>query len=586
MFWGFLLFLLNYLLYIFIGDGFGISELIRNTTFSKYFSYILDIAAVFILFAIIWAAIRRYLLKPTRLEPSGEAAIILALIFLLIIGHLLMEGFRIQATGDALASWTPIRSWFANLFEGLGEGLAQTLYDVVWWLHYLILIGFLVYILYSKHLHLLASFFNIFFRSLRPKGALVPIELEVAETFGVSGIEQFTWKQLLDGYACTQCGRCQDSCPAYLSGKPLNPKELIQELKKHLLEVGPALLKDKEGKAENPGHSLIGDIITEDVLWSCVTCRACQEECPVLNEHIDKIIDMRRHLVLEQARMPDTAQTVLSYIRDRRHSCPGTTASRVDWTEGLDVKVLSAGEEADLLYWVGCAGALEDRNMKVSAAFAKLLKAPGVSFAILGPEEGCCGEPARRMGDEYTFQLRAQQNIELLKSHNVKRIVTACPHCYNTIKNEYPQFGGEFEVVHHSELIADLLKQGRVKSSKEVGKLVTYHDSCYLGRYNDIYGPPREMLKAIPAVRVVEMPRNHKGSFCCGGGGGCFWMEERVGRRINELRIEEAIQTRAEIVATACPYCLQMFEDAIKAKGVEESLQAMDIVELLQSTVD
>jgi Fe-S oxidoreductase len=549
IFWGFVLFLISYLLYIFVGGGLGLSEQIRQTTFSLYFSYLLDIAGLFILLAIIWAALRRYLLRPNRLEPSGEAAIILVLITLLMMSHFLLGGFEMYVEGDSLIPR-----------------------------------GFLVYVPYSKHLHIFASPFNILSRSSRPRGALAPIDLEAVENFGASKIEHFTWKQLLDGYACAECGRCQDSCPAYLSGKPLSPKEVILDIKKHLLEAGPALLKDKEGKAENPDHSLVGDIITEEVLWECLTCRACQEECPVANEHIDKIIDMRRHLVLEQAKMPETAEALLKCIETRGHSCRGTLFTRTDWTEGLEVKVLSQDKEVDILYWVGCAAALEDRNMKVAAALARLLTASGVNFGILGAEESCCGEPARRLGNEYLFQIQALRNIETMKGYGVKRIVTTCPHCYNTIKHEYPQFGGEFEVLHHSKFIADLLRQGKVKPSKEVNKSVTYHDSCYLGRYNNIYAPPREILEAVPAVRMVEMERRRQRSFCCGGGGGCFWMEERTGRRINELRTEEAIQKKADIVATACPYCLQMFEDGIKAKGVEESVAAMDIVELLQST--
>ncbi|MFC1968044.1 (Fe-S)-binding protein [Chloroflexota bacterium] len=588
MFWGFLMFLLNYILYIFIGDGFGLSEAIRHNTASLYFSYVVDIAGLFVLLGLVWAAIRRYIIRPERLELSAEAGIILIVIFCLMTAHFFIEGFAIHATGDALASWTPVGLLLANFFAqaGLGTGLAQTLHNAVWWFHYCLIIGFLVFIPYSKHLHLLVSPFNIIFKSLRPKGALVPIGLETAETFGVSKIEQFTWKQLLDGYACAHCGRCENSCPAHLSGKPLSPKELILDINEHLLEAGPALLKAGGGSNEKEGHSLIGDVITEDVLWSCVTCRACQEECPVSNEHIDKIIDMRRHLVLEEARIPETAEAMLRCIETRGHSCRGTTAARTDWIEGLEVKVLSPGEEADILYFVGCAAGLEDRNMKVSAALARLLKASEVDFAILGAEETCCGEPARRTGNEYLFQIQAQRNIEILKSHNVKRIVASCPHCYNTLKNEYPQFGGEFDVLHHSELLADLVKQGKVRPAREIGKLVTYHDSCYLGRYNDIYTPPRELIKAIPAVRVVEMERSCQKGFCCGGGGGHFWIEESIGQRINEMRAEEAIHTKADILATACPYCLQMFEDGIKAKGAEESVKAMDIAELLQSTVE
>jgi Fe-S oxidoreductase/nitrate reductase gamma subunit len=586
IFWGFLLFLLSYIIYIFIGEGGGLSESLRDTTFSRYFLYLLDIAGLVVLTGIIWAAVRRYILKPERLEPTAEAGIILLLISFLMLTYLATEGLRLNTEAGAIHR-PPVVAAFAAFFNwiGLSTGGQQTLHTVLWWVHYLIIIGFLVYIPYSKHLHILVSPLNIFFKSLRPKGALTAIDLETAETFGVSRVEQFTWKQLLDGYACTECGRCQANCPAHLSGKPLSPKELILDIKKHLLRTGPLLLaaprQSTDGGQSSP-PALIGEVITEEVLWSCTTCRACQHECPVLNEHIDKIIDMRRHLILEQARMPETAESILRCIETRGHSCRGTTATRTDWTAGLEIKILAENSDVDILYWVGCAASLEERNMKVAAAFARVLKAAEVNFGILGVEESCCGEPARRLGNEYLFQIQAQRNIEILKSYNIKRIVATCPHCFNSLKNEYPQFGGEFEVLHHTEFIAELLSRGRLKpDSRRAGERITYHDSCYLGRHNDIYQAPRKILSSLPGAQMVEMARSRDKGFCCGGGGGRFWLEERTGRRMNEMRTEDIIQTRAGVVATACPYCLQMFEDGIKAKGVEESLKAMDVAELI-----
>jgi len=431
---------------------------------------------------------------------------------------------------------------------------------------------------------MLASPFNILLRSPRPKGALSPIDLETAETFGVAKITDFTWKQLLDCYSCVVCGRCQDSCPAYASGKPLNPKKVILDIKKHLLEVGPELLKAKgkvEASSANPGRALIGEVVIEDEIWACTTCRACQEVCPVGNEHIDKIIDLRRNLVLEQAVIPETAEGALRSIESRGHPWRGTTLVRTDWAEGLDIKILAEDSDIDILYWVGCTEALEDRSMKIAQAVGKLLKLAGIKVGILGTEESCCGEPARRLGNEYLFQMQTQKNIELLKNYNVKKIVTACPHCYNTLKNEYPQFGGEFEVIHHTEFITNLLEEGKLRIIKGGSGAITYHDSCYLGRYNGIYKPPRQILNNMPDVTVVEMEQNRRNSFCCGGGGGRMWLEEKIGRRISEMRIEQVIEAKAQIVATACPFCLQMFDDAIKAKAVEESLKVMDIAELV-----
>jgi len=520
MAWGFFTFVIFYLVFIIIGAGFGISETLKNTSFFFYYAWVMDIAAPFIIIGALWGIIRRYIVKPPRLagEQTIEAMVILVTVFIHPMTHLFKE-----ATSIALGS-------------------------------------------------------------PRPKGALRPIDLETAESFGVAKITDFTWKQLLDCYSCVVCGQCQDACPAYASGKPLNPKKVIQDLKNHLLEVGPQLLKVR-GKTEaspvNPGKALIGEVITEDEIWACTTCRACQEMCPVYNEHIDKIIDLRRNLVLEQASIPETAEGALRSIEARGHPWRGTTLSRTDWAEGLEIKTLADDSDVDILYWVGCTEALEDRSVKIAQATGKLLKLAGIKFGILGAEESCCGEPARRLGNEYLFQIQAQKNIELLKGYNVKKIVTACPHCYNTLKNEYPQYGGDFEVIHHTQFFANLLEEGRLRIIKGNGGVVTYHDSCYLGRYNNIYQPPRQLLNNMPDVTVVEMEQNRRSSFCCGGGGGRMWLEERIGRRISELRIEQVLETKAQIVATACPFCLQMFDDAIKAKAVEESLKVMDIAELI-----
>jgi Fe-S oxidoreductase len=431
---------------------------------------------------------------------------------------------------------------------------------------------------------MIAAIFNVLLQSPPPKGALSPIDLETAETFGASKITDFTRKQLLDLYSCVKYSQCQEVCPAYASGKKLNPKTLIDDLKNHLLEEGPGLVKGEAG--ENSGKALIGDVITEDVIWACTTCHHCQDVCPVAVEHVDKIIEMRRNLVMEQAKVPETAEGALRSIEDRGHPWRGTTLSRTDWAEGLDIKSLAEDSDLDILFWVGCSYALEERSTKVAQAMAKLMKLAGIKFAILGTEESCCGEPARRLGNEYLFQMQAEKNIELLKNYGVKRIVTACPHGYNTIKNEYPQFGGNFEVIHHTEFIAQLIKEGKLKINKARGELVTYHDACYLGRYNDIYQAPRQIIKSVPDIKMVEMERHGKNSFCCGGGGGHMWLEEREGRRINEMRTEQAMETRAQIVVTACSFCLQMFDDGIKAKEAEEKLKVMDIAELIAAQIE
>jgi len=564
-----------------------------------------DIGGVFVLIGVIMAAVRRYIQKPERLNTVLDDAVVLSLIFVVVVTGFFIEGFRmIAATPEGLSQpefyshpewsmWSFGGYWIAGLFAGLADGIRIAWYTGLWWFHVVLSVGAVIYICLSfdRLTHILVSPVNVFFRSFRPKGALVPINIEEAETFGVGKIEDFTWKQLLDLDACTNCGRCQDRCPAYLSGKPLSPRKVIQDLKTHLLERSDALLVAKganpgNGNGGNMAKAMLGEVITEDELWACTTCRACMEICPVFVEHIDKIVDMRRNMVLEQASMPETGEAVLRCIETRGHSCRGTTYTRTDWSNGLDVKLLSEDANVDLVYFVGCAAALEDRSMKVAIAFVKILKAAGVNFAILGLEETCCGEPARRLGNEYLFQMQAMKNIEMLKGYNVKKVVTTCPHCFNTLKNEYPQFDGEFEVIHHTELIADLLKQGKIKPTPMGDGKLTYHDSCYLGRHNDIYNQPRQVLSSISQSKLLEMKQSRRNGFCCGGGGGRYWMEERIGQRISEMRIDQVVETGADVVATACPYCLQMFEDAIKAKEVEESLKALDIAELLAAQME
>jgi len=441
---------------------------------------------------------------------------------------------------------------------------------------------------YTRYLHIIASIFNGILRN-QPRTVLKPIDLETAETFGTATIDQLTWKQNLDLYSCVVCGNCQELCPAYESGKKLNPKKVIQDLKKHLLKVGPELVAAKasgEAAPDNPNVPLAENVILLDEIWACTTCGACDEVCPVWVDHIDKIVDLRRNLVMEQASMPETAEGALRSIEDRGHPWRGTTLSRTDWAEGLDIKVLADDQDVDILFWVGCTEALEERSTKVAQSVAKLLKAAGINFGILGTEESCCGEPARRLGNEYLFQMQAEKNIEILKNYGVKRIVTACPHGYNILKNEYPQFGGNFEVIHHTELIAQLIKEDKLKLNKGLNEIVTYHDACYLGRYNNIYQPPRQIIKAVPGLDMVEMERNKRRAFCCGGGGGHMWLEEQEGNRINEMRTEQALETGVQTVITACPLCLQMFEDGIKAKAAEEQLKVMDIAELLAAQIE
>jgi len=577
--WGFLTFALSYLVFIIIGAGFGLSATLEHSAFFSYYTWILDIISVLVFTAALWAIIRRYIIKPPRLqgEQTGEALLILLTVLLHPLAHLLKVASAIALShppaglGFALP---PVSAALSNIFTNLSPDALQTAHAALFWAHWLVILFVMLLVAYSRYLHMIASFFNVFFRSPLHKGELRSINLETAETFGAAKITDLTWKQALDLYSCVSCGQCQQVCPATASGKPLNPKLLIQDLKQELLQTAPRLLKDKDHKAA----VLPGGVISGDAIWACTTCRACDEVCPLYIEHVDKIVDMRRNLVLEQAVIPESAEQALRSIEARGHPWRGAAAARTDWAQGLDVKNIDTN--CDFLLWVGCSGALEERSINITRSLIKILKQADINFGILGAEESCCGEPARRLGNEYLFQMQAEKNIETLKKHGIKKIITACPHCYNTIKNEYPAFGGSFEVIHHTQLIAGLLDEGRLEV-KGKGGLITYHDPCYLGRYNDIYKQPRNILRKLSGNSLVEMEDKGKKSFCCGGGGGRMWLEEDSGSRISEMRIEQALKTGAETIATACPFCLQMFEDAIKARGCQEKLKVADIAELI-----
>ena len=550
-------------------------------------SLAVDVFGIFVVIGVALALIRRYIQKPDRLQTITDDLMFLLLILFVVVSGFVVEGLRIAATElkttPDWALWSPGGFILAKAFSGLSQATLLTWHRVMWWLHVVITLGGATYLAlrFYRLLHIFVSPLNVFCRSLTPRGVLKPIDLEKAETFGVSKIEDFTWKQLLDLDACTSCGRCQDNCPAYLSGKPLSPKTINENLRR-LMEMTPKLVKAEAANPESKRQALIGEVVTEDEIWNCTTCFACQEVCPVWIEPMVKLIDLRRNLVLDKASVPETGEGALKSIESRGHPWRGTTLSRTDWAEGLDIKTLAEDSAIDILYWVGCTSALEERSVKVAQAIAKILKLAGIKFGILGTEESCCGDPARRLGNEYLFQLQAQSNIELFKGYGIKKIITGCPHCYNTIKHDYPQFGGEFQVIHHTEFIAKLLQESKLEIIKSARGVLTYHDACYLGRYNYIFEPPRQILNSMPDISFVELPRSRERGFCCGAGGGHLWLEEqRAGRRINEMRTEQVIETKAQIVATACPYCLQMFEDGIKAKAAEESLKARDIAELV-----
>ncbi len=610
-----------------------------------------DLVQVLVLAAMLNFFWRRLVTRPERLTNSIGALGILVAISVLMLSALTLQGIRINL-GDEPAQWRPFSTLMGNMLAGLSIDAQLFIHGLAYFVHLFIVLGFLVYVVYSKHLHIFSAPLNVFFYDLTPKGAMKPItdieeRIENEQTLGVATIEDLGWKDLMDTVTCTECGRCQDACPAWLTDKPLSPKKLILDLQEHFLEAAPVEMQKKEhlgplqmlatmklgGAEQDPGAQaeelpMVGGWVMEETLWSCTTCRACMEACPVFIEHVPKITDMRRYLVMQESRFPPELARLFRNLEQKGNPWEFSPNQRADWAKDLDVPQLSdlaaqaesegrplfaaprivekverqalshgstafkveaetvgqAPSEAPLLevlYWVGCLGSFDARNQRIAQALAQILTEAGVRFGILGKEESCCGDPARRPGNEYLFQIMAEANIEVLNTYGVKKIITACPHCFNTIKNEYPQFGGDYEVVHHSDFINNLIKEGRVTLANRVEQVVTYHDPCYLGRYNDIYDAPREVLEAIPGVQLTEMRRTRNNALCCGAGGGRMWIEEHNGRRMNQNRMQDALDTGAPTLAAACPFCTSMFEDGIKGKEAGDQIRLMDLAELV-----
>ena len=582
IFWGFIILTLGTLEFF----GKGVTESFSLPLLSSTPAYLVleDLFSVAVIAAVGYAAFRRLVTKPRRLTLSPEGLVILLLIFGLMVTDLSADACRILLAPAATDSWQFAGRALSSMFAGLPRGAVQGLFHVSWWLHAVLLLGFLVWLPYSKHLHVLAAPFNVFFAPLTPKGQFRTADLENAETFGVGAVTEFTWKDLFDLYNCTECGRCTSRCPAHMSGKQLDPKMLILNLQEHLLDNAPRLLGEGGNGSGEPGageQPMVGGVITDNVLWACTMCRWCVDACPVFIEHVPKIVDMRRWLVLTESRFPPELQPAFRNLETNGNPWQMSWQTRTDWARDLGVRTMGDVQEAEYLYWVGCYGSFDERNKKVARAFVKLLQAAAVDFAILGNEEKCTGEPARRLGHEYLYQTLAQGNIETLKRYRFQTIVTACPHCFNTIRNEYPDFDGHFRVMHHSQLLDELVRAGRLRVAQEGSERITYHDACNLGRYNDVYDEPRRVLASATRTELAEMRLNRSRGFCCGGGGGRVWMEEREGRRVNQLRVEQAMEVNPDILASACPFCLTMFEDGVKAKEVADKIKTRDIAEIL-----
>ena len=526
-----------------------------------------------------------------RGQHHWEAFLILSFIGGIMLGGLVYDGVRI-ATGVAPAAdatWSPIsRTVGGFVLAVCGPALATQVGNVAWWVHNLIVLVFLNFLPLAKHFHIITSLPNVYFKKLEPTGALSKQDLENATTFGTSHIDQFTWKQVLDMFSCTECGRCASQCPATATGKPLAPRQLLLDLRDYLYQHQDEVIAKRVGHTPNGdgaepaevGENIVGPVISDDVLWSCNVCRACEEACPVLIEYVDKIVDMRRHLVQEEARFPSELTRTFKGMETQSNPWGIGAEKRFDWANGLDIPTLADKPDAEYLYYVGCAGAFDDRNKKTTQAFARVLKKAGVDFACLGPEEMCNGETARRLGNEYLYQAMAQACVEQWKGYNVRKVIVNCPHCFNTIKNEFPQFEGRFSVVHAAELVQELIAAGRLQVPAEFQKKTVYHDSCYYGRFNEIYDSPRELLGKAGA-EVQEMHRHKQFGMCCGAGGGRMWIEEDPDKRVNLLRTDQALETAPEVIAVSCPFCMTMLSDGIKAKDLEDKVQTLDVMEIV-----
>ena len=613
IFWGFMVLTAGTVEILIQGvfSGFSFALLLPKPLYQLY-GLSQDGFAGLVIVAIAFALYRRLVLHPKRLEGDKlehtDALIILSMIGGLMVTLLLTNACQFVLNPDTIGPEKILSRQVASVV-GVLDPSPTILVSVFWWMHALLILTFLNYLPYSKHLHVVTSLINVYLSNTSgpgQKGVMRNMDLEAdVEQFGASDVENLTWKNLLDGYSCTECGRCTAACPANITGKLLSPRKIVINTRQRLMEKAPLVTSDHmeflrpaliHGEGGDAGattaaevleHRLLDTYITEEELWACTSCRACVQECPVSIDQLDIINQMRRYLVLSESRFPEEIQPAFESLERNGSPWAFSPGDRAKWADGMDIPTMAEatarGERPDILFWVGCMGSFDDRAKKITVAFARILKAAGINFAILGQEEHCHGDPARRMGNEYLYQMLAKDTIGTLDRYEVKTIVTSCPHCFHQMGNEFPQFGGDYEVIHHSTFIERLLQDDRLPLNTEEGKRLTlaYHDSCYLGRYNDIYEAPRETLRrALPVVEILEPKRTKDRGLCCGAGGGRMWMEERTGKRINAERTEELLATGAETIAVACPFCMTMISDGVKA--ADSSVAVLDIAEVVE----
>jgi len=541
--------------------------------FYLFYETVLDLFGLFFVIGLGMAVWRRFVIRPHRVDPTARFANVLALLFVINLSGFVMEACRLAVTQVWWAPWSPV-GWALGrgmLAAGMSEGALRGTHLSVWLGHAALSLFFIAIIPYSYFLHLLTTPLNIFFSKLTPRGEIRKIDnIEEAESLGISKLEEFSWKRRLDFAACVECGRCQAACPAYMAGTALSPKQIIVKLKRHMY-----------GQAPGPIH---GELIKPDELWACTTCMACVEECPAFIDIVDTIIDLRRYLTLSEGALPSTAPQSLQNMQRSGNPWGLPAGERLAWAEGLEVPVMEPGKEVEYLYWVGCSASYDKRNQAIARSVVAILKKAGVSFGVM-QEERCHGEVARRLGEEYLYQTVQAENVEAINGYSFKKVITHCPHCFNTIRNEFPQFGGTYEVLHHSQVIDDLVRTGRIKPIKPLAGSVVFHDSCYLGRYNGIMDAPRRVAAAVPGLRVIDPPNARERGLCCGGGGGHMWMEIKSEKRVNIIRTEELLATGAATVATACPFCLAMVDLGRKVAGAEERLSVKDVSELVAESL-
>jgi Fe-S oxidoreductase len=626
IFWGFLIITIATADVVISGIWPGVSLALLPEVIYQPLYLVIDVMNLVVLVMIGWAIVRRIIIKPRLIPWNLDAGLILGGIGSLMITHFLFHGYEAASAlsaGEAAPKFLPISSFLGKMLAPLPPDTAARGQMFGYWLHVLILLTFLNYLPYSKHIHLLGALPNIFTRNRSERRMDLPkLDLEDETQWGVGKFEQFSWKSLLDTYACTECARCTNYCPAYNTGKNLSPMQLIHDIRYEMLDriqvrdkiaglerqiagledysrthgfddahPHPDLAFARDGLAAAVAEQaamprLTGGRVQDDTLWACTTCGACQEVCPVFIEHPAKIIQMRQNLVLEQEKAPGELQRTFRNMERQSNPWGIANDQRMDWANGLEVPTIEENPDPEYILWVGCAGAFDSRIIKQTRAMVKILQTAGVDYAVLGHQEGCTGDPARRAGNEMLFQALAEQNVETLKSVNAKKVVTSCPHCLHTLRNDYPQFGGNFEVVHHTQLIDHLYKDGKLKSEKSPVDTITYHDSCYLGRWNREFDAPRDVIAAVGAPGgIKELTRSKRHGFCCGAGGARMFMEETEGERVNLNRTDEIIAAKVEAVAVACPFCNIMLTDGMKQRNVDDKIQVLDVAELVAASI-